>query len=76
MSSGDLEIPLILQFNCSKSINFFKLKRFVNELHDYEFSGEVKIEENEDEEEIPTIVIDKDQDILDEHTEGKNGRCF
>lgn len=31
---------------------------------------------NEDEEEIPTIVIDKDQDILDEHTEGKNGRRF
>ena len=76
MSSGDLEIPLILQFNCSKSIKFFKLKQFVNELHDYEFSGEVKIEENEDEEEIPTMAIDKDQDILDEQTEGKNGRCF
>ena len=76
MSSGDLEIPLILQFNCSKSIKFFKLKQFVIELHDYEFSGEVKIEANEDEEEIPTMVIDKDQDILDEQTEGKNGRCF
>ena len=42
-----------------------------NELCDYEFTGEVKIEESEDEEEIPTMVIDEDQDSVDEKTEEK-----
>ena len=35
------------------------MKEFVNELYDYELTGEVKIEESEDEEEIPTTVIDQ-----------------
>ena len=35
------------------------MKEFVNELYDYELTGEFKIEESEDEEEIPTIVIDQ-----------------
>ena len=35
------------------------MKQFVNKLYDYEFTGEVKIEE------IPTIVIDDDQDGVD-----------
>ena len=52
------------------------MKQFVNELYDYELTGEVKIEESEDEEEIPTIVIDQDQDNVDEKMEEKNGRYF
>ena len=47
------------------------MKQFFNELCDYEFTGEVKIEESEDEEEIPTMVIDEDQDSVDEKTEEK-----
>ena len=47
-----------------------------NELCDYEFTGEVKIEESEDEEEIPTMVIDEDQDSVDEATEGKMEDIF
>ena len=30
-------------------------------LYDYEFTGEVKIEESENDEEIPTIAVDEDQ---------------
>ena len=52
------------------------MKQFVNELYDYELTEEVKIEESEDEEEIPTIVIDQDQDNVDEKMEEKNGRYF
>ena len=50
--SGGLETTLILKFNCSKSITFLKMKKFFNKVHDYEFAGEVKIEESEEEEEI------------------------
>ena len=53
-----LEIALILKFSCSKSLIFLKMKQFVNELYDYEFTAEVKIKESEDEEEIPTMVRD------------------
>ena len=35
------------------------MKQFVDKLYDYEFTGEVKIEE------ILTIVIDDDQDGVD-----------
>ena len=56
---------MIQKFNCSKSITFLKFKQTVDELYDYEFIGEVKIEEIEDEEEIPTMVIDEDQDSAD-----------
>ena len=42
------------------------MKQFVNELYDYGFTGEGKIEENEDVKEMPTMVIDEDQDIVDE----------
>ena len=44
------------------------MKQFVNDQYDYESTGESKIKENEDEEEIPTMVIDKDQDVK---TKGK-----
>ena len=37
-----LEIPLILKFNCPKSKTFQKMKQLVNELYDYELSGEVR----------------------------------
>ena len=30
-------------------------------LYNYEFAGEVKIEESENDEEIPTIAVDEDQ---------------
>ena len=43
--SGCLEIPQLLTFTCSKSITFLKMKQFVNELYNYEFTGGVKIEE-------------------------------
>ena len=47
------------------------MKKFVNEMHNYQFTGEVQIEESEDEEEIPTMVIDDDQNSVDEKTEEK-----
>ena len=47
------------------------MKKFVNEMHNYQFTGEVQIEESEDEEEIPTMVTDDDQDSVDEKTEEK-----
>ena len=47
------------------------MKQFVNELYDYEFTGEVKIEESEDEEEITAMVIDEDQGNVDEKTNEK-----
>ena len=62
---------MILKFSCSKSITFLKIKQFVNKLFVYEFTGEVKIEEIEDEEEIPAMVLDEDQDNVDEKTEEK-----
>ena len=62
---------MIIKFNCYKSITFLKITQFVNDLYDYELTGEVKIEENEDKEEITTIVIDEDQVSVDEKTEEK-----
>ena len=47
------------------------MKQFVNELYDYEFTEEVKIEESEDEEEITAMVIDEDQGNVDEKTNEK-----
>ena len=41
----------------------------------YEFTRKVKIEEGEDEEEIPTKVKDEDQDSVDEKLK-KNEMCF
>ena len=52
-------------------MTFLKMKQFVNELYDYEFTGEVKINKTEDEEEISTVVIDEDQDIMGEKSEEK-----
>ena len=50
-------------------MTFLKMKRFVNEPYDYEFTGEVKINKTEDEEEISTVVID--QDTMGEKSEEK-----
>ena len=47
------------------------MKQIVNELYDYKFTGETKVEENEDEEEILTMVIDEDRDNVDEKPEEK-----
>ena len=52
-------------------MTFLKVKQFVNELYDYEFTGEVKINKTEDEEEISTVVIDEDQDTMGEESEEK-----
>ena len=51
------------------------MQQYFNELYDYKLTGEVRIEGG-DEEEIPTMVIDEDQDSIDEETEEKNGRYF
>ena len=42
------------------------MKQLANEMYKHEFNREVKIEESEDEEEIPTRAIDEDQDSVDE----------
>ena len=52
-----VEILLILKFNCSKSVTLLKMKQYVDKLYDKEFTREIKIEESEEEEEIPIMVI-------------------
>ena len=47
------------------------MKEVFNELCDYEFIRKVKIEESKDKEEMPTVVIDEDQDSDDVKTEEK-----
>ena len=71
MLSGGLQITLIIKFNCFKLVTFVKMKKFVSELCDYEFNGEAKIDESENEEEMLTMVIDEDQDSVEEKTEEK-----
>ena len=52
-----VEILLILKFNCSKSVTLLKMKQYVDKLYDKEFTRQIKIEESEEEEEIPIMVI-------------------
>ena len=47
------------------------MKEVFNELCDYEFIRKVKIKESKDKEEMPTMVIDEDQDSDDVKTEEK-----
>ena len=47
------------------------MKQVFNKLCDYEFIRKVKIEESKDKKEIPTMVIDEDQDSDDVKTEEK-----
>ena len=47
------------------------MKKFVNELYDYELRGKIKIKQSGDEKEIPTRVIDEDQDSIEEKTKEK-----
>ena len=47
------------------------MKKFVNELYDYELLGKIKIKQSGDEKEIPTMVIDEDQDSIEEKTKEK-----
>ena len=43
------------------------MKQFVKELYDYEFAGEIKVEECEDEdEEIGTVVIEEHEGQQDD----------
>ena len=49
------------------------MKQFVNELYNYEFNGDAKIEESEYGEEMSAMAIDEDQDSVDEKTEEKWG---
>ena len=52
-----VEILLILKFNSSKSVTLLKMKQYVDKLYDKEFTRQIKIEESEEEEEIPIMVI-------------------
>ena len=47
------------------------MKKFVNELYDYELRGKIKIKQSGDEKEIPTMVIGEDQDSIEEKTKEK-----
>ena len=47
------------------------MKQVFNKLCDYEFIRKVKSEESKDKKEIPTMVIDEDQDSDDVKTEEK-----
>ena len=49
------------------------MKQFFNELCDYEFTGEVKVDEYEEEEDIQIMVKDEDQNRLDEKAKQKMG---
>ena len=52
------------------------MKQLVNELYDYELTGEVKIKESEDDEKILTMVIDEDQDNVAKKAEEKMGKMY
>ena len=56
---GGLEIPLLLKFLCPEQKTFEKMKKFVDSLYDYDYSG-VNDEESSHEEEA-AIVIEIDQ---------------
>lgn len=71
--SGGLKIPLMLKFNCSKSITKDETSRQWTVglwIH-----WESQDQRNEDEKEISTMFIDEDEDDADEKTDIKNGRC-
>ena len=72
--SGGLEIPLMLTFKCTKSITFLKMKKFISELYDYEYTGEGKSEESEEEDEIPTFVDDDEEDEKSNNNETEEVR--
>ena len=74
MPSGVLEIPLMLTFKCTKSITFLKMKKFISELYDYEYTGESKSEETEEEDEIPTFVDDDEEDEKSNNNETEEVR--
>ena len=57
-------------------MSFLKVKQFVNEMYDHEFTGKVKIEDREDEEETLAMVIDEDYDSVGEKNWRKSGRYF
>ena len=66
VSSGGLEIPLLLKFLRPKQKTFEKMKNFVDSLYDYDCSR-VNDEESSDEEEAAT-VIETDQSKPVGHT--------
>ena len=68
--TGGLEIPLMLQFSCSRPSTFYKMKTFVRTLYKYDFEGEV-VEEEEEEEIVIPVGIDNDEENTqdDDHVE-------
>ena len=67
--AGRLEIPLLLTFSCSKTINFEKMKTFVQTLYDYKFTGTVIEEENSDDEDEIIVINKSDSQIVNNCTQ-------
>ena len=57
--SGGLEIPLMLKFSCSKVL----MKKFVQNLYDYNFTGTVTEEESDDDE-VELLVESEEPAVL------------
>ena len=67
--AGGLEIPLLLTFSCSKTINFEKMKTFVQTLYDYKFTGTVIEEENSDDEDEIIVINENDSQTANNCTQ-------
>ena len=67
--AGGLEIPLLLTFSCSKAINFEKMKKFVQTLYNYKFTGTVIEEENSDDEEEIIVINESDSQTVNNCTQ-------
>ena len=50
------------------------MKQFISELYDYEYTGESKSEESEEEDEIPTLVDDDEEDMKSNNIETEEVR--
>ena len=55
-------------------MTFLKMKKFISELYDYEYTGEGKSEESEEEDEIPTFVDDDEEDEKSNNNETEEVR--
>ena len=74
ITSGGLEISLLLQFSCPEWKTLEKVKKFVDSLYDYNCSG-VNDEESGDEEEA-AVVIETDQSKPVSHTASDQSKLF
>ena len=59
--TGGLEIPLMLQFSCSRPSTFYKMRTFVRTLYKYDFEGE-DVEVEAEEEIVIPVEIDNDEE--------------